>query len=149
MFDISVWSSNGAWSGWSIEDYPPPLSNQVCAFFQALKGANPVHLQVQDSRGWGVKGYYVKEGYRELLLQNSLLPKSSWWSNIWSTDGIPKINMFCWILAHGKTLTEDNLLKRGFQGPFCCVLCANNFETTQHLFLDCTFSRQVWLVVYQ
>jgi hypothetical protein len=106
MFDISFWSSNGDWSGWSIEDYPPPLSNQVHAFFQALKGANPIHIQVQYSQGWGVKGYLVKEGYQELLLHTSLLPKSSWWSNIWSTDGIPKIIMFCWIITHGNTLTE-------------------------------------------
>jgi hypothetical protein len=96
-----------------------------------------------------VVGYSVKEGYRALLMQTTLPTKYTMWRNIWNNDGLPKINIFCWILAQGKLLTGENLIKRGFQGPFCCALCKKNLETTQHLFLDCEFSKQVWKTVYE
>jgi hypothetical protein len=46
--------------------------------------------------------------------------------------------------VHGKVLTGENLLKRGFQGPFRCPLCEKNYESIQHLFWDCEFTKQVW-----
>jgi len=46
-------------------------------------------------------------------------------------------------------LTGDNLSKRGFLGPFKCVLCKESLETINHLFLECSFSRVVWKVLLQ
>jgi hypothetical protein len=35
-----------------------------------------------------------------------LLPSSQIWNHIWSGDALPKINIFCWIMVHGKLLTR-------------------------------------------
>jgi hypothetical protein len=32
----------------------------------------------------------------------------------WIQDTLPKINIFIWSLAHGKILTSENMMKRGF-----------------------------------
>jgi len=95
LYDILIWNSNGAWQGWNLGNLPQHLSHQTQDLFLALKGAALVHLQIQDNKGWGAKGYSVKEGYRVLLQQNTLPVKYSWWRNIWSNDGLPKINIFC------------------------------------------------------
>ena len=45
---------------------------------------------------------------------------------------------------HNKLLTADNLRRRGIEGPSRCALCNADMETTQHLFLHCKVSLQVW-----
>jgi hypothetical protein len=77
-----------------------------------------------------------------------VIQTSTKWKNIWSQDALPKINIFIWSLAHGKILTGENLMKRGFHGPFICPLCQNSQDTIQHLFWDCPFSTTVWNVAY-
>jgi hypothetical protein len=135
---------------WAQSPPPPPPHLIIIAqsFLLNLKGAALVHQYLRDSRGWGTRGYSVKEGSMDFLRQNNLPDKSNMWKNIWNNDGLPKINIFCWILAHGKLITGDNLNKRGFQGPFRCAMCCQNLERTHHLFSDCEFSKQVWHLVY-
>jgi hypothetical protein len=106
-------------------------------------------LQVQDNISWGVVGYSVKEGHKAPLLQTTLPTRSTMWRNILKNDGLPKINIFCWILSLGKLLTGGNLTKTWFQGPFHCALFYKNLEIYQHLFLECDFSKQVWKLVYK
>jgi hypothetical protein len=55
-----------------------------------------------------------------------------------------KIKLFIWLAADDKILTWDNLLRRGWEGPNICFLCHLNSESITHLFLDCTFTQQVW-----
>jgi hypothetical protein len=97
----------------------------------------------------GRLGYYVHKGYTTLLCQLMLPPKSRYWTNIWHLDGIPKINIFYWTLAHGKIITGENLCKRGIHSPTRCVLCCSDRESSSHLFLECEFSREVWQVALQ
>jgi ribonuclease HI len=66
------------------------------------------------------------------------------WNKIWHPALWPKISTFLWLLAHNRTLTWDNLRKRGFSGPSCCVLCLQEEETKEHLFNACTYSQQIW-----
>ena len=46
-------------------------------------------------------------------------------------------------------LTGDNLEKRNIVGPHRCALCTNNFETAQHLFMECRFAEEVWVLILQ
>ena len=82
-------------------------------------------------------------GYKNLLHDNDLLEKSTIWKEIWNPYGLPKINTFGWQLAYNKILTGENLLKRGFMGPFRCSLYRQDLENTDHLFLNFTFTKQV------
>ncbi|XP_058726868.1 uncharacterized protein LOC131598268 [Vicia villosa] len=40
--------------------------------------------------------------------------------------------------------TDDNLRIRGFSFPSICNLCLNNSETTEHLFFDCCYVKNLW-----
>ena len=57
---------------------------------------------------------------------------------------LPKIDILCWTLVHGKILTSENLEKRGIEGPFRCPLCCDNKETILHLFFECNYAKIVW-----
>jgi len=40
--------------------------------------------------------------------------------------------------------TWDNLLHRGWSGPKRCILCKQELEDITHLFIKCSFTREVW-----
>ena len=90
----------------------------------------------------------VNEGYHSLQTLKTGSHQRIW-VNIWDSDNIPKINAFFWILGHGKTLTADNLRKRGLEGLLRCILCKEFEESLEHLFLECKFSREVWHQAYK
>ncbi|XP_074265685.1 uncharacterized protein LOC141588130 [Silene latifolia] len=64
---------------------------------------------------------------------------------LWNLPG-PK----SWIILLWKLLTEslptgEGFLRRGFDGPFTCVLCdSQETESPEHLFRDCSFANRVW-----
>ena len=52
-----------------------------------------------------------------------------------------------WLLLKNKSLTGENLLKRGFFGPFYYCFCKLSLEIADHLLVDCIFSRKFWAMV--
>ena len=66
------------------------------------------------------------------------------WSQAWIKGLIPKINIFYWIMLQNKILTQDNFQKRGINVVNRCTLCKNRFGDRDHLFLNCSYSEQVW-----
>ena len=66
------------------------------------------------------------------------------WAKVWCKDGFPKINVFFWIFFHRKSLTAENLRKRGIEGTTYCILYKEFEETLEHLFLECKFTQKVW-----
>jgi hypothetical protein len=46
-----------------------------------------------------------------------------------------------------KILTWENLVKRGIVGPSRCVLCGNNEENVRHIFVDCSFTKDIWYII--
>jgi hypothetical protein len=130
LYDISAWNENGSWKEWNLGGVPDHLNNQAQILFSSLKGEAPILRVTPDSRGWGTNGYSVKDGYNTLLSTLRVYQNSTKWKNIWSQDSLPKINFFIWSLSHGKILTGENLMKRGFHGPFIYPLVPK--QSRQH-----------------
>lgn len=55
-----------------------------------------------------------------------------------------KVKAIMWLLWKGALLTWPNLERRGWNGQGLCVLCGSDSEVIPHLFLSCTFSREIW-----
>ena len=90
-----------------------------------LHGQAPIHKNIAESSGWGIAIIYaLKEGYRMVYKRKNRLIKKTRWNTIWSRDRLPKTNVFFWILALRKTLTTENLRKRGIVGRFVAS-CVN------------------------
>jgi hypothetical protein len=67
------------------------------------------------------------------------------WRNQKWTWCIPsKIKFFTWLLIEYKLNTWDNILKKGWLGPNFCHLWKSDSKSTNHLFINFPFTRQVW-----
>eukprot|EP00253_Pinus_taeda_P008973 PITA_08973 len=146
VFDLSKWDQRGDWAGWDFHGVPERLTHQQTLFEDMLEEAAPINRTMKDKWGWGQTGIYTTTaGYRAVQTSNNSRENSAFWKNVWDPLALPKVNFFFWTLAHNKLLTGDNLAKRNIAGPHRCVLCNNNLETAQHLFLECNFAKQLWL----
>ena len=89
----------------------------------------------------------VKEGFRMVYNSKNMYINNNNFNNIWCSVGIPKVNMLFWILAHRKTLTAENLRKRGIAGPSRYILWKEEKEILEHLFTECKFTQEVWSIM--
>ena len=55
------------------------------------------------------------------------------WERLWSYPQWTKINFFKWPVLQKKILTQENLVKQGFDGPSRCHLCEIQEEAIDHL----------------
>jgi hypothetical protein len=87
------------------------------------------------------KGFTVKYLYNALQSRPVIKP----FKKLWVLKIPAKIKTFLWGLIWGRTLTKDNLGKRGWVGENNCVVCAWD-ESIDHLFFACPIARMIWSV---
>ena len=77
------------------------------------------------------------------LIVSSLIPPSKvrTHSQLWSSTIPLKIICFVWLCIENQINTWDNLRKKGWSGPNRCSLCKNIKESVNHLFMECSFTR--------
>ncbi|KAL0423119.1 UNVERIFIED_CONTAM: hypothetical protein Sradi_0846700 [Sesamum radiatum] len=69
---------------------------------------------------------------------------SSNWQFIWSTKVPNKIKVFLWRLCREAIPTTSTLLCRRCVVEQACLTCGVDTETSKHVFLECSYARQVW-----
>ncbi|XP_074291981.1 uncharacterized protein LOC141618805 [Silene latifolia] len=67
----------------------------------------------------------------------------SWSKWIWNEHVLPKHQFVGWLYAHGAIRTKDKLLSYGLEIDDSCFLCNQAAESSDHLWCDCIYSRQV------
>ena len=87
------------------------------------------------------------QGYDRIASTCCISRQSPVLSLLWKLNIPLKICCFILLLMKDRVLTWDQLQRRGRQGPSLCLLCRNGEDTSQHLFMDCKFSRSVYSVV--
>lgn len=65
--------------------------------------------------------YTTKEGYSWLI--DGIVTVSKQRMGLWKLNIPNRIKIFMWIMCHGKTLTRDSLLPRGWKGDERCSFC--------------------------
>eukprot|EP00253_Pinus_taeda_P009477 PITA_09477 len=114
-------------------------SAQIRSLLSTLNKRKIRSSSPSDQLKWGMKGngsYTLKEARMQLEQheQGEILP---WSTKVWDSLFWPKIKTFLLLLMRGKTLTWDNLRKKGFSGPSICPMCRKEEETINHLFNSC------------
>ncbi|XP_022040145.1 uncharacterized protein LOC110942657 [Helianthus annuus] len=77
-----------------------------------------------------------------------------WCRLVWFGQCIPRHAFLLWLIMRRKLLTQDKILswdlsRRKNMNMMCCLLCYANHDSHTHLFFECKFSTQVWLLVRQ
>jgi hypothetical protein len=69
---------------------------------------------------------------------------SPWRQRIWKASCPLKCKLFTWLMLENKLLFWNNLQARGWEGPSRCSLCAQDIETSLHVFVLCPFTSALW-----
>jgi len=94
----------------------------------------------QDPNG----GYTPKAGYIKLSADEEQREVEWWWKPLWKLNCPAKVKLFMWCVIRGKVPTWEVLQKRNINGPGWCTLCKREQESITHLFITCSFAKEVW-----
>ncbi|KAL6191890.1 hypothetical protein ACLB2K_038279 [Fragaria x ananassa] len=72
------------------------------------------------------------------------LPPLAWSKVIWSKFITPRMSMLAWKVLKGRVISDDFLQTRGVSLASCCVLCRQQSESIDHIFLFCPFASTIW-----
>lgn len=107
-----------------------------------------VHLTDEDDQirwRWTASGQYTAKSAYEAQFRGTY--SSFYGATIWKAHIESKLKFFAWLLIQSKLLTADKLLLRHWQCNTICPLCDQELETTVHLCLRCSYSKEVWFLV--
>ena len=90
---------------------------------------------------FSAKNFTSKKCYH-FLLDGGIHPKFS--KIIWKIKVPQKVKYFLYLSFLDKILTKSNLVKKGWKGNNNCSLCDSKEVISDHLFLQCQFSKRVW-----
>ncbi|XP_022004240.1 uncharacterized protein LOC110901761 [Helianthus annuus] len=93
--------------------------------------------------------YSSKNVWDTLRLSN---PSVNWYRAVWFSQCIPRHAFLMWLVIGNKLKTQDRLKHWDVGGPvnlrlMCCPLCQHGIDSRTHLFFECPFSTQVWMIV--
>ncbi|KAL9240963.1 hypothetical protein vseg_015126 [Gypsophila vaccaria] len=89
---------------------------------------------------WTEQKYTPAAGYQWLSETGLQVP---WSEVVWNNWVQPKHQMMGWLYAHKALRTKDRLRQLGMDIDATCLLCGQEPETDDHLFLQCRYSRLV------
>ena len=116
-------------------------------YLRELDRANILLTEQEDTLVWEAdpEGIYTpKTGYLCLSAGMEQREDVWWWKPLWRLRCPAKSKLFMWSVLNYKVPTWDVMQRRSFQGPGWCVLCKREMESSDHLFLTCSYSITVW-----
>lgn len=128
-------------SCWTI---PQWLLDSSSDFARELKQVFIPIYQAADELVWSGNDSGVlslKEAYD--LVHGRVLTEN-WPKFIWSKAIPPSKSFLLWRLLHHKVPTDDILWRKRCHIVSMCSLCGCNYETSDHLFLYCSFAKRIW-----
>jgi ribonuclease HI len=119
----------------------------------ALREAGISLRNVEDTLLWaggdGSGDISAANLYRALITPLNFTTDKTWITKIWRWPIQLKIRLFAWLAVFDKILTWEVLQRRGWVGPGICKLCKVNSESTDHLFVHCSFTQAIWQKLYK
>ncbi|KAJ9536672.1 hypothetical protein OSB04_un000145 [Centaurea solstitialis] len=109
-----------------------------------------LNMHQRDVICWDVNAntdsdFSIKRAYRSLDGMHDIIP---WTKKVWFKGHIPKHAFCLWLAALNRLTTQDRIASWKDDPPdMRCSLCGTCMDSCSHLFFECNFSKQVWLIV--
>uniref|UniRef100_A0A453I7T7 Reverse transcriptase zinc-binding domain-containing protein n=1 Tax=Aegilops tauschii subsp. strangulata TaxID=200361 RepID=A0A453I7T7_AEGTS len=91
---------------------------------------------------WSTNGIYSAKSAYLATFHGSIAYDA--WKLTWKCWAPPRVRFFYWLAHLDRCWAADRLARRGLPHPDRYPLCDQAPETMNHLFLGCTFARQIW-----
>ena len=129
-------------AGFMIEKWRSwPLFTHSCTRIQCV-GEGEDRMWWNPSR----KGKFEVSFFYRILASKDSIPFP--WKSIWRTKTPLRVAFFGWMATLGKTLTLDNVRKRGIAMINRCCMSEADEESIDHLFLHCRVTRTLWNAIF-
>ncbi|KAI3467964.1 hypothetical protein Pfo_024627 [Paulownia fortunei] len=131
------------WSWWVNNIYLNGSSIWDC---NPRKGDSPLIKKLIDIRNQLIEIGGSKEtaihNFNEWQHNGVYRHKKVWAKEIWRNSLTPKHSFIVWLCAKSRILTKDRI--KFLETDGICTLCERDYETAQHLFFGCPFTREIW-----
>ncbi|XP_071705361.1 uncharacterized protein [Rutidosis leptorrhynchoides] len=130
-------------AGWQ---WPDPWIDK----FPMLMNVRPPDLSKSDVMCWrqsdgNLVDFSTKEAWETFRPRAT---KVIWHSVVWFSQCIPRHAFIVWLMVGEKLKTQDKIrvwdICANQNVNLSCSLCGNQQDSHNHLFFECTYSKQVW-----
>ncbi|KAK3217752.1 hypothetical protein Dsin_011722 [Dipteronia sinensis] len=144
--EYDYWSDWG-WV-WEVNLHRPVFDweqDQWKMFMEFIWG---IHIQrnIADTVAWSLcpNGEFSVGSFRGIESENE--SEGSEFSCIWKGICPPKVEFFLWQLYRDRVMVKEVLNRFGFSQAMdeICPLCRSGAESSNHLFMHCSWSRLLW-----
>ena len=88
--------------------------------------------------------YSARTAYRAFFFGLTEMPIAN---EVWNSWAQPQLKFFAWLVVKNRGWTSDRLAARGLPHQPSCPMCLQEPETLDHLLVECSLARTVWLEV--
>ena len=132
----------------SMEWNVSKIKSMLPQYLHIIQSIKPSITGSPDSYVWLASRsglYSAKSGYYAATTMDNHTPAANQvlFKTIWNSKVSPKLQLFLWKITQGAIAIGENLAKRGLLANIACRYCGE-YETTEHIFLHCNHTRQVW-----
>ncbi|XP_042474834.1 uncharacterized protein LOC122056934 [Macadamia integrifolia] len=127
---------------WKLPNVISPLLHDI---FEKIRTIKIPSYPCEDMCLWSLSSdgiFNSNSAWEDIRIRN---PKVPWFSLIWGKKMQPRVSIFGWRMVHDKLPTDDAIQKRGIVLVSKCSLCGMEAETSSHIFLQCSYSEEIWL----
>ncbi|XP_013632444.1 uncharacterized protein LOC106453401 [Brassica napus] len=110
----------------------------------------PLNPDIDDIYEW-VAGDTPSHSFRSSTTWEMLRPKQEevdWCDVVWFKGAVPKHSFTMWLANYDRLPTRNRLASWGMTVTTDCPFCSREVETSDHLFLRCEYTQDVWSVVF-
>ncbi|GLT98506.1 hypothetical protein SLE2022_160080 [Rubroshorea leprosula] len=103
--------------------------------------------QVRDFAVWkpASSGLFTVSSCYNLLHMKR--PRVKWHNIVWAGSIYPRHSFILWLVLRGRLKTKALRESRDMRINQTCFLCCSTEEICEHLFLECSFAKEVWRMV--
>ncbi|XP_019422999.1 PREDICTED: uncharacterized protein LOC109332473 [Lupinus angustifolius] len=133
---VADFSANNAWTiPQELFDKFPEVASSICS----TKLSNyKDRIFLTDSTNGNLS---LKDAYKSIMPSTD---SRQWCKLIWSSSIPPSKSFTLWRLINNRMPSDENLQARGCILASKCNLCHVQVESSQHLFLSCSFATAIW-----
>ncbi|XP_066320627.1 uncharacterized protein [Miscanthus floridulus] len=130
---------------WARNIVGAPTTQVLCQYLRVWGILRDVILDpLQEDRfiwRWTADGRYSASSvYQAFFAGSSSLLGAN---ELWKTEAPPSVKFF-WLVLHHRLWTAERRRRHGLQDDDACILCGQEPETGDHMFVGCVLARQLW-----